>query len=156
MYKVDFEPLLSAGRHEMCLESFRKRFVDPLGGGRQEIWKSFCEQIAEPIKELGIPCEIWIDGSFITRSPSPSDIDGSLMVEVSVIRDLSLSSIKFLESFDDTAPSFDQRLDIFLCPVYPVGHPQRGEYNDPDGWAEQWSKEHNSSWLKGFVVIPFR
>lgn len=157
LYKPDFQPLLSAGRHEMTAGDFETRFVIELGGAnRPAIWAKFRHHIIDAIDQLDIKCELWIDGSFITRCPEPEDIDGSLMVAHDHIDTLNDASLFFLQQFDDSAQPFDEALDIYLCPVFPKGDPLRGDLNDPDGWAKQWSSEHNSSWLKGFVVLPFR
>jgi hypothetical protein len=156
LYKFDHEPLLSAGRHEMTLQQFEEKFVLGLGGNRAKIWDALVNHIVDPIVAMDIPCELWIDGSFITKCPEPSDIDGSVMVEDAVIKSLSHDAFNYLNQIDDSGTPFDEALDIYLCHVYPKGHPLRDENNDPDGWAKQWSKEHNSTWLKGFVVIPFR
>lgn len=157
MYKPDYEPLLSAGRHEMTPAAFESRFVVGLGGAaRLEIWNRFKYSILDKIEYLKIPCEIWIDGSFITHCAQPDDIDASLMILSEVIDGLDDEYLSYLKLFDDSVPNFHETLDVFLCPIYPIGHPLRGDVNDPDGWAKQWSSERNSGWLKGFVVIPFR
>jgi len=136
---------------------FEKRFVTGLGGdARKIIWRKFKEQIFWPVLRLNIPCEFWIDGSFITKCPDPSDLDGSLMILSSVVEALDDEAMDYLDKFDDGNPQFDPVLDMFVCQVYPKGHSQRGGDNDPDGWAKQWSFERNSHWLKGFVVVPVR
>ena len=157
MFKQDYEPLLAAGRHEMDPAEFEQRFVIGLGGiERTQIWGRLKTSILDEIVKLNIACELWIDGSFITRCQQPDDIDGSLMIMSDVIDELGPEAIIYLNKFDDQSPSFHKTLDIFLCQVYPAGHPLRGDMNDPDGWAKQWSSERNSGWLKGFAVIPFR
>ncbi len=128
-----------------------------LGGPtRQVIFDMFIQRVYNPIIELDLKCEIWLDGSFITRCAQPSDLDGSLMVGAEVIDSLNQEALTYLKNFDDYTPALPKELDLYLCPVYPRGHPLREDMNDPDGWAEQWSIERNSDWLKGFVVIPFR
>ena len=141
----------------MTASAFESRFVIGLGGeARPRIWQELKLHVLSKIAEYDIKCELWIDGSFITRCPEPDDIDGSLMVLSDVVEVISDEAFAFLSMFDDSTPSFHKSLDIFLCQVYPKGHPLRGDMNDPDGWAKQWSGERNSDWLKGFVVIPFR
>lgn len=78
------------------------------------------------------------------------------MVRSDVVESLTDDQRKYLNCFDDSEPPFHPTLDIFLCVIYPYGHMLHGGENDPDGWARHWSSEHNSDWLKGFVVIPFR
>ncbi|MEG3148519.1 hypothetical protein U1769_01380 [Sphingomonas sp. ZT3P38] len=141
----------------MTPAEFKSRFVVGLGGAaRSQIWERLKTSVLDEIVKLNIPCELWIDGSYITLCPEPDDIDGSLMVLSEVIDNLDQDGITYLNKFDDYEPWFHKSLDIFLCQVYPVGNPLRGDMNDPDGWAKQWSSERNSGWLKGFVVIPFR
>lgn len=141
----------------MTPAEFEERFVTGLGGvERPLIWERLKALVLDEIIKLDIPCELWLDGSFITLCPEPDDIDGSLMILSSVIESLDEEAISYLNKFDDYEPSLHISLDIYLCQVYPVGHPLRGDMNDPDGWAKQWSGERNSGWLKGFVVIPFR
>jgi hypothetical protein len=157
LYKPDYEPVLSPGRHEMTVGEFESRFVSGLGGdSRQSIFSMFLELVHAPILELEINCELWLDGSFITKCPEPDDLDGSLMVTSEAIDFLTQSALNYLKNFDDYTPTLPKELDLFLCTVYPKGHPLREDMNDPDGWAKQWSFERNSDWLKGFVVIPFR
>lgn len=104
---------------------------------------------------MDIKCELWLDGSFVTKCPEPDDIDGSLMLHL-YDRDIANDEVvKYLKKFDDTERPFHQSLDIFLCIVYPRLH-VLGQPDDPDGWAKHWSGEHNSRWIKGFAVIPFR
>lgn len=140
----------------MGLEEFYSRFVVGLGGDRRySIWADLVKHVCEPLRKHGVCAELWLDGSFITRCPEPDDIDGSLMILSDHIDVMSQDALDFLKQFDDAGPAFPEWLDLFLCPVYPRGHLLRGDLNDPDGWARQWSLERNSNWLKGFVTIPF-
>ncbi|WP_156437785.1 MULTISPECIES: hypothetical protein [unclassified Sphingomonas] len=141
----------------MTLSEFESRFVVDLGGStRAKIWEQFLELVAKPIASLDIKCEFWLDGSFITECKDPDDLDGSLMIQAEVIDNLNQEALTYLKYFDDYDCAFPKELDLFLCQLYPKGHPLREDMNDPDGWAWQWSRERNSGWLKGFAVIPFR
>lgn len=157
LYKPDYEPILSAGRHEMTVSEFESRFVHGLGGAtRKLIWVLCTDLVVKPLAALDIKCELWLNGSFITKCPEPGDLDGSLMIASEAIDELTQEAVAYLNKLDDSSPGLPKELDLFLCQVYPKGHPLREDMNDPDGWAKQWSSEHNSDWLKGFVVIPFR
>lgn len=141
----------------MSIAEFHSRVVAHLGGAaRDEIWDLFSRLILSEISRLEIPCELWVDGSFITRCPEPNDIDGSLMVRSDALEILTEDAVNYLKKFDDSERSFHEKLDIFLCTMYPPDHPLCDDWQDPEGWAREWSKERNSDWLKGFVVIPFR
>ena len=157
MYKPDYEPIFSAGRHEMSREKFREKIVVGLGGVRRaKIWDEFCSKVLEVLCSHDICCEIWIDGSFITRCEEPDDIDASIMIDAAELDRMDDEAVNYLQLIDDCEKPFGDSLDIFLCIVYPKGHPNRDDFNDPDGWAKHWSREHNSKWLKGFVVISLR
>jgi hypothetical protein len=142
----------------MTLGEFEARFVDGIGGAvRAGIWSICKDRVINRIAKLQIKCELWLDGSFITKCDAPKDIDGSIMIHDSDVQNCCPITLDFLENFDDAEPPFHPSLDLYLCILYPAGHPLRGsETGDPDGWAEQWSRERNSTWLKGFAVIPFR
>lgn len=141
----------------MTADDFERRFVVGLGGAaRLGIWNRFRSMALDELSRLDIRCELWLNGSFITKCDAPSDIDGSLMVESTYDETLSDEAVNYLNLFDDSSIPFHETLDIYLCVVYPREHELRGGFQDPDGWAEQWSSEHNSGWLKGFAVIPLR
>lgn len=126
------------------------------GAARRSIWDLFSGLILSEIKRLDIPCEVWVDGSYITRCPDPGDIDGSIMVRSDALEAISEDAVNYLELFDDSETPFHEKLDIFVCTMYPQGHSLCDDWQDPDGWAREWSRERNSGWLKGFVVVPFR
>jgi hypothetical protein len=141
----------------MSPEEFEEMFVVGLGGqARVEIWDRFQTNVISEIRRLDILCEVWLDGSFITQCDEPSDLDGSIMLSSEVVEGLNEDAINYLNLFDDSEAPFHETLDIFLCIVYPKEHEMHSDMDNPEGWAKQWSSEHNSDWLKGFVVIPFR
>lgn len=141
----------------MSPEYFREKFVVGLGGDtRNEIWERLRSKVITPIEALDIRCDLWINGSFITKCASPGDLDGSIMISSDELRRVDQNALNFLNQIDDSEKPFDEKLDLYLCVLYPRGHGLHGGFNDPDGWAQQWSSEHNSDWLKGFVVIPMQ
>lgn len=72
MYKPDYEPILSAGRHVMSADAFHKRFVVGLGGAaRQSIWGQFQELVITPIIQLDICCELWIAARELETDDDP-------------------------------------------------------------------------------------
>ncbi|WP_422343171.1 DUF6932 family protein [Parasphingorhabdus sp.] len=150
--KHDYDQIFSPGRHHLDLSEFKKQIVDNVGGeNRKKIWREF-EKFYAKLNDLKIDCDLWIDGSFITKKPEPSDIDLSLMIDEKQYDKLSEAALKFLFLLDDADQKYEGFIDAFVCIVYPKGHKQR-IVDNPDEWARQWSVEHNDYWLKGFVVM---
>ncbi len=73
---LEYPSLLEAGFHNMTLDDLHTLFVAPFEESewRQILCDKLCHFINK-LKESGIHCEIWIDGSFTTEKPQPNDID---------------------------------------------------------------------------------
>lgn len=70
-------PLLPNGFKDIREEDLHAEFVRPFNHGydhRNNLLIGF-GQFLNQFKELGIQAEIWIDGSFATNAPDPSDVD---------------------------------------------------------------------------------
>jgi len=70
-------PLLPNGFKDIREEDLHKEFVRPFNHGydhRNNLLIGFGQFLNE-FKELGIQAEVWIDGSFVTEAPDPSDVD---------------------------------------------------------------------------------
>ncbi|MBI5099687.1 MAG: hypothetical protein HZB30_10675 [Nitrospirae bacterium] len=70
-----YNPLLSPGIHDVKLEQIDQIFVAPFNNlCRKNLIARFLIFLSN-FNNVGINCEIWIDGSFATDKPEPSDID---------------------------------------------------------------------------------
>lgn len=74
--KPEYRPLFDAGLHEIGLDDLEPRFVEPFGTTtrRKRLVERF-RALIQRIGDWGIPFEVWVDGSFATEKPEPSDID---------------------------------------------------------------------------------
>jgi len=77
MREKEFPPLLANGFKDITEAELHKEFVAPFNHGhehRTDLLINF-GQFLNQFKELNLTAEIWIDGSFATTAPDPSDVD---------------------------------------------------------------------------------
>ncbi|RAJ90062.1 hypothetical protein LX87_05541 [Larkinella arboricola] len=79
MKELEYPPLHPEGIKDIDEEQLYPVFVQPFGRGqahdyRQNLLIQF-GQFINQFKRLGLKAELWIDGSFCTRAPDPSDVD---------------------------------------------------------------------------------
>ena len=72
----DFAPLFPPGFHEVARADLEAHFVNPFQSGerRAKLLDGLSALLAE-LEGLSIEWEVWLDGSFSTKKPDPSDID---------------------------------------------------------------------------------
>ena len=82
--KVKFEAngMLTAGFHDCSVQEFIATFVDefPTSQRRKLIVDSLWE-FAKEVFDIGLPCEFWVDGSFVTTKVNPNDADLVLFLQ---------------------------------------------------------------------------
>lgn len=77
MREREFPPLLANGFKDITEAELHSEFVAPFNHGhghRTDLLINF-GQFLNQFKELNLTAEVWIDGSFATTAPDPSDID---------------------------------------------------------------------------------
>lgn len=150
--KNEKAPLLAPGRHMMGTQELKELTVArfPKSGKRKQLWSAF-EKLYQEILEAGFPCQIWINGSFLTEEENPSDIDFTIHVDAALMHSPLPVMREILDRFDDGAEPGN--LDGFVCTIYPRDHERFGtELDENDEWACQWGVSR-SEWLKGIVVL---
>ncbi|MDF1601465.1 hypothetical protein PZ895_17035 [Mesorhizobium sp. YIM 152430] len=155
--KYDYPPLLAPGRHVMTLPDIKAHFVDPFPDHprRKHLFTLF-EEFLQAVLVSGIPCEIWIDGSWLTTKPEPRDLDVTLIVEADTAQRLNADQQAFMHTVSEGA--FAQDVDCFAYARLDREHPDFGDaYLDPAyDWGCQYGLESGEQWLKGFVVLKVR
>jgi hypothetical protein len=48
------------------------------------------------VQDIGIKCEVWIDGSFVTQKPEPADIDVAVFADPNDVNNLSIGKQNLL------------------------------------------------------------
>lgn len=150
--KHDSPPLLGPGRHRLTLEGLRALCV--VQGGSIDRFTIFIalNALIKSLQRLLIPCEIWVDGSFVTEKYSPADVDISIMIESEAFDRLSLEAKEFVSEIAHADAKFQGYVDAYVCIVFPKGSVERG-LDSPEDYARLWGVEHSERHLKGFIVL---
>lgn len=151
--KYDHPPVLPPGRHVMRIDRFREQFVVDLGQNfrRHDLCHSL-ERLIDALNDAEIPCDLYLDGSFVTEKVEPKDLDVAIRMEADVYEALSDQQKALLSEINDGEFIID--LDTFVYVAYPRGHPSFGTAADEkETWAELWGREHDGQYIKGIAVI---
>jgi len=96
---MEFNPLLAPGIHDFQLNEIPNRFVKifPNSTRRQSLVDGFNDFVIM-LSNVGIPFEVWIDGSFTTFKDDPNDIDLVIFASQSAVNSLTEESRAFLHA----------------------------------------------------------
>lgn len=106
----------------------------------------------QELRKLGVICEAWIDGSFVTEKAVPSDVDVSLMIDSVAFDALTQDAKNFINDLAFSESKYLKLVDAYVCIVHPKGTIER-DIDPPEGYADTWGIEHNDRYLKGFIVM---
>lgn len=100
------EPLLPAGLHDLAVSQLNNHFLSkfPNSNTRASLLSGLSRYI-ELLKNVGIPLEIWLDGSFTTTKIDPNDIDLVIFASENDVNNLS-------DEYKNLLLSLINRLDI--------------------------------------------
>lgn len=76
--KIEYAPLLPGGFLDIGPWQFDQYFLEPFSEKDPAQRKRLIDQLLiylEDLATLGIPFDVWIDGSFATKKPDPDDVD---------------------------------------------------------------------------------
>ncbi len=108
---MDFEEngMLPAGLHDCSVQEFIDMFVDkfPTSQRRKMITDNLWD-FAEEIFSVGVPYEIWVDGSFVTTKVNPNDADLVLFLQ-------SQNMIVLNPQIDAFRKKYNGILDIYFA-----------------------------------------
>jgi hypothetical protein len=152
--KYDHPPLLPPGKHHMGLISIFKIAVEPFSNeGRERRQQLFdaLSYLIDKLIEKDIPCDVVIDGSFLTKKTKPDDIDVKVYIDYDVSQSLSDEQDYFFVELNSSV--LRERLDSTSFTLYPVGHPEKGSALDPLVNGEDYGVENSEQWRKGYVVV---
>lgn len=76
MPKPDFPALLAPGIHNFSMPALHALAVAPFAGDaqRNDLYQRFMAWVGA-LQACGVSGSLWLDGSFLTEKPGPSDID---------------------------------------------------------------------------------
>lgn len=152
-YKFDHAPLLAPGRHYMDLMGVKRMCLDPFPGSptRRSLYYAFEELLQRFLVEK-IPCEFWVDGSFLTQKIDPQDVDVAIKIDHDVTSSLTASQRLLVD--DANEAEFIKGIDSYVFVALPRHHEHFGTALDErETWAEQFGLEHSERWCKGLAVL---
>lgn len=147
MSKTDWPALLAAGMHPMSLPELENK---ALQGGlatdrRLELFSRLTAYL-QAVIETGCRAEAWIDGSFMTTKPDPSDIDIALFIYPDSLGDMPQDAQIMLEALCDR-PSAMERYGLDLYVEY-FGQFHRAAY-----WRGVFGFCHDDTTPKGIAAL---
>ncbi|MBO6856457.1 hypothetical protein [Roseibium sp.] len=152
--KFDYPPLLPPGRHFVDLMSVKKMFLDTQKNTneRRNAYYRF-EVLVQALMEAAINCEIWLNGSFLTEKPDPSDTDVTVILEKDVASSLSQTQRDIIDRIEQGR--FLENLDSFVFVRLLRDDEGFGDdFVDPAyTWGEQYGCQNDQQYLKGYVVL---
>ena len=155
-------PVLPHGIYEGTIDDVLAMFVSSFSPNdqRQKVfdgWSTF----RTLIRSLVQVDEEYIDGSFVTKKPSPKDLDVSFWISADNLNSMDPIYQRFLENLMQSSKSYN--VDAYIVPHCPPGHPQEAIFQymlwTKDNWTRCRDKKGNlhpqSGPKKGYVrVVP--
>jgi hypothetical protein len=150
---------LAPGRHTLSILALRKLCVEPFVGSvtREPLFDELL-RLREALIRSKLPCDIWVDGSYLSEKMDPDDIDLSVKVDADLIDALragnsTLDIDKKTLLRDISLRQFSLKLDSYIVVSFPIGHTKRSTDEDRwEYWATYWGVARGR-WCKGIAVI---
>jgi len=118
MIKEEFEPLFSAGFHDIQIKDFEDLFVnDFVNNDRRLYLIDRLRVFLSELSRVSATFEIWLDGSFTTKKEEPDDIDLLIVYDNAELNSLPRDEQNLVRSlFNRDTSKIRYDLDILLCP----------------------------------------
>lgn len=152
----DCPPLLQAGEHVRNIDQLRELCVArfPLSTTRYAIMDGF-RKIVGMLEQQRIPCEVVVDGSYLTEEIDPDDIDFAVVVSPAFYENCTPEQRKLLDWIgDDRNIEREYLCDCYLCVEYKPEHDVwfEGIY-DRAWWISFWAKSVIYKRVRGVVIM---
>jgi len=153
--KDEFPPLLAAGLHKITAEVLKKATVTdfPLSTTREGLWKNF-EFVLGALAGAGIPCDIWVDGSFLTKKIDPKDVDFVVDIPIEVAENGTPEQLLFIQNLAGQLYRKSDQLHSFVMFTAPSGHVAHSVMVHAHA---QWEKDFGFSYVskepKGIALV---
>lgn len=147
--KPDWPALLPAGMHGMDLAALEALVLaGPCNTNERVELYARLQVFLTQIETTGASGEAWIDGSFLTRKPNPSDIDVALFFDEGGLARVDEASGLLLDTLMDR-PTARERygLDVFA--------EISGDFHRAAYWRGIFGFCHDCTTAKGIAVLQF-
>jgi hypothetical protein len=114
----EFPSLLQPGFVDLDLATFEARFVTafPTSSLRRPIFTRFVT-LLNLLSDLGLSCQAWLDGSYLTEKPEPDDIDIALLVDDDILGRLTPSA---LDTYNSLIDNHFETKTRYKCDLYSI------------------------------------
>lgn len=149
MTKTDWPSLLAAGIHPLTLAELEER---SLGGDlaterRLELFSRLAVFI-QAVAATGCRAEAWIDGSFMTEKPDPSDIDMTIFIHQESLDDMPPEDQDCLHALFDRAVAMERfGIDLYIEFF--------GQFHRAAYWRGVFGFCHDEITPKGIAALQF-
>lgn len=145
--KDDYPPILKPGIHHMTIDTIRDVFVSPLPEATSRLRTfSLFDQWVSRLRQLNVTGTLWVDGSFVTRKPNPSDVD-CVFWNPSFVAPISEEGKIEVRSMTDRASARAMfGVDLYIETPLPEQKMAREAY-----WRGMFGFQHDGKSAKGFV-----
>ena len=154
--KFDYPSLLAPGGHHVTLRQIYRIAVEsfaPDSAHRERLFHQL-EEFVQATLRSGIPGDLSIDGSFLTKKPVPSDVDVVFTIDLEVSEAMTEEQQAFFTSINQDI--YVERVDSFGVVRYPRGHKFFRTTLDAGNMPSHFGVENSEEWLKGYCVLMVR
>lgn len=151
MRDKEHPPLLPNGFKDIREEDLHEEFVRPFNDGadhRCNLLIGFGNFLDE-FKKLGLKAEVWIDGSFATHAPDPSDVDVVFYFSPSAIDQLTSEK---KEKFERLFQSRKFMKNLYLVEVF---YAEIGNEVDYAEWRQVFGTSYDKTAPKGIFRLYY-
>lgn len=114
-------------------------------------------EIVDALSAAGLKCDVWVDGSFLTKKIDPDDIDLVVDVPASITDNPTPAQSALLAALDGQNFKISKHLDSYVMVTAPLGHTL---YPVSQISHEQWKKDFGHAYVsrvpKGIAVLEVR
>ena len=108
------------------------------------------------VQSLGINCDVWVDGSFLTEKTEPGDLDMVICLPWGVAQNLNKDQQEFLQSIGDSENRFLYKAKYYCDPyvfpdIPPEFHPTLGR-SGREVWLRTFGRDRAGN-PKGIAVL---
>jgi hypothetical protein len=150
--KFDYRPLLAPGRHALSLNELQhltvNGFTSPSSERRAQMFAAL-RILMSDISLVKLPCQVFVDGSFLTEKPYPSDID----ILIAIYDGISLDEGQLATVSRVSTTTFYDGVDGQVFVDYDREHPLHGMGFDSAEVVRSFSLENGGGHLKGVAVL---
>jgi hypothetical protein len=125
-HKPEFPPIFPEGFHRVTMDDLRKHCVDGFPDSqRRGMIMDGLERMIAKLLSVGLDeCELWVNGSFLTKKPEPDDVDFVIFAPSKFWDSGTEAQAQTLEWLEDRkqreAIRKDFHCDSHAYPIYPA------------------------------------